>query len=55
MGCWVSPAGHYGLTAGGMQPFALDGSYVVCNGEIYGFETLKQALPGKGLYVPKRV
>ena len=24
-----------GLTSHGMQPFELDGSYVVCNGEIY--------------------
>ena len=29
-----------GLTSAGMQPFALDGSFVVCNGEIYGFEKL---------------
>ncbi|MGI6280058.1 MAG: asparagine synthetase B, partial [Acutalibacteraceae bacterium] len=27
-----------GLTPSGMQPFELDGSYVVCNGELYGFE-----------------
>lgn len=34
-----------GLTPSGMQPFAMeDGSYAVCNGEIYGFETLKQEL-----------
>ena len=26
-----------GLTPAGMQPFELDGSFVVCNGEIYGF------------------
>ena len=26
-----------GLTEAGMQPFALDGSFVVCNGELYGF------------------
>ena len=25
-----------GLTEAGMQPFELDGDYVVCNGEIYG-------------------
>ena len=37
-----------GLTPEGMQPFALDGSYVVCNGEIYGFEPMKQALQEKG-------
>ena len=36
-----------GLTPSGMQPFALDGSYVVCNGEIYGFEKLKKQLSGK--------
>ncbi len=36
-----------GLTPSGMQPFELDGSYVVCNGEIYGFEKLKQQLAGK--------
>ena len=31
-----------GLTPSGMQPFQLDGSYVVCNGEIYGFENIKE-------------
>ena len=36
-----------GLTPSGMQPFELDGSYVVCNGEIYGFEKLKQQLAEK--------
>lgn len=36
-----------GLTPAGMQPFALDGSYAVCNGEIYGFEALKAALANK--------
>lgn len=36
-----------GLTPEGMQPFALDGSYLVCNGEIYGFERLKKALEPK--------
>ena len=33
-----------GLTPSGMQPFSLNGSYVVCNGEIYGFERFKAAL-----------
>lgn len=33
-----------GLTEAGMQPFELNGSYVVCNGEIYGFEKLKKEL-----------
>ena len=37
-----------GLTPEGMQPFALDGSYVVCNGEIYGYETCKAKLQAKG-------
>ncbi len=27
-----------GLTPEGMQPFELDGSFAVCNGELYGFE-----------------
>ena len=36
-----------GLTPEGMQPFELDGSYVVCNGEIYGFERIKETLSGK--------
>lgn len=36
-----------GLSPEGMQPFELDGSYVVCNGEIYGFEKLKRELSGK--------
>ena len=37
-----------GLTPEGMQPFELDGSYVVCNGEIYGFRTLRDELIAKG-------
>ena len=37
-----------GLHPEGMQPFELDGSYVVCNGEIYGFEKLKDRLIKKG-------
>ena len=37
-----------GLTPDGMQPFELDGSYVVSNGEIYGFEKLKEDLKQKG-------
>ena len=36
-----------GLTPSGMQPFELDGSYVVCNGEIYGFEKLREELSAK--------
>lgn len=37
-----------GLTAEGMQPFERDGSFVVCNGEIYGFNKMKQELVDKG-------
>ena len=37
-----------GLTPEGMQPFGLDGSWVVCNGELYGYEKDKQALIEKG-------
>lgn len=37
-----------GLSASGMQPFQLDGSFLVCNGEIYGFEKEKKKLEAKG-------
>ena len=37
-----------GLHDKGMQPFALDGNYVVCNGELYGFAQQKRALTAKG-------
>ena len=37
-----------GLTDEGMQPFELDGSYVVCNGELYGFHKEKAELIKKG-------
>jgi len=37
-----------GLHPEGMQPFELDGSAVVCNGEIYGFEKLRTALRKMG-------
>lgn len=37
-----------GLTPSGMQPFELDGSYVVCNGELYGFDKQKKELIEKG-------
>ncbi|MCI9449568.1 MAG: asparagine synthase B [Clostridiales bacterium] len=36
-----------GLHPEGMQPFELDGSYAVCNGEIYGFEKIKAELSAK--------
>ncbi len=37
-----------GLHPAGMQPFALGGDYLVCNGEIYGFQTLRDDLKKKG-------
>ena len=37
-----------GLSPEGMQPFGLDGSWVVCNGEIYGFQPLREELERKG-------
>ena len=37
-----------GLTESGMQPFELNGSYCVCNGEIYGFRPVKAELEKKG-------
>ena len=37
-----------GLTEEGMQPFELDGSAVVCNGELYGFRPIKTELVGMG-------
>ena len=36
-----------GLHDAGMQPFQLDKSYAVCNGEIYGFEELRSRLSRK--------
>lgn len=37
-----------GLTPDGMQPFERDGNWVVCNGEIYGFRTIKKELEARG-------
>lgn len=37
-----------GLTQEGMQPFSLNGNYLVCNGEIYGFRPIKEDLIKKG-------
>lgn len=37
-----------GMTDSGMQPFFLNGNYVVCNGEIYGFEKIRAELTDKG-------
>ena len=37
-----------GLTPEGMQPFMLDGSYAVCNGELYGFRKVRDVLISRG-------
>ena len=37
-----------GLTPSGMQPFELNGSWVVCNGELYGFHSMRTMLEEKG-------
>ena len=37
-----------GLTPEGMQPFSLGKNYVVCNGELYGFEKDREELKKKG-------
>ena len=37
-----------GLHPEGMQPFRLGNDYVVCNGEIYGFEKIREEMKQKG-------
>ena len=37
-----------GLSDAGMQPFEMDGSWVICNGELYGFRKLKEELIERG-------
>jgi len=37
-----------GLTPQGMQPFKMGESYAVCNGELYGFERMRDELRQKG-------
>ena len=47
-----------GLHPEGMQPFGLNGNWVVCNGELYGFRKLKKELMAKGHWLsglPDRV
>ena len=39
-----------GLTPEGMQPFELDGNWLVCNGEIYGFEKIREELRSKYVF-----
>ena len=36
-----------GLEENGMQPFERDGSYAICNGELYGFRKIKKELEEK--------
>ena len=40
-----------GLTPSGMQPFQRGKSFVVCNGEIYGFEKIRKELSSKYSFV----
>ncbi len=45
-----------GLPPEGMQPLELDGSYVVCNGEIYGFPAPENEADGDGqIHLRQRV
>ncbi len=37
-----------GLSESGMQPFELNGNYVICNGELYGFRQEKELLEKEG-------
>ncbi|MBP3204631.1 MAG: asparagine synthase B [Lachnospiraceae bacterium] len=39
-----------GLTDSGMQPFSLGKDWVVCNGELYGFERERERLKQKGYH-----
>lgn len=38
-----------GLTHSGMQPFSYQGNWIVCNGEIYGFRSIKRRLEENGI------
>ena len=40
-----------GLAPSGMQPFQMGSSYVVCNGEIYGFEKIREELSCRYTFV----
>lgn len=42
-----------GLDESGMQPFSLDGNYLVCNGEIYGFRKIKKELESEYTFKSK--
>lgn len=38
-----------GLSDSGMQPFVRNGSMLICNGEIYGFRSLREQLEASGI------
>ena len=40
-----------GLSESGMQPFTYEGDAVVCNGELYGFRTMKEQLADKYTFI----
>lgn len=40
-----------GLHPEGMQPFRLGKNYIVCNGEIYGFEKIREELSGQYTFI----
>ncbi len=40
-----------GLDESGMQPFEMNGNYVVCNGELYGFRQVRDSLSDKYEFV----
>ena len=44
-----------GLQPEAMQPFSLDGDYLICNGEISRLSPDKRIPGGKGLCVPERI
>ena len=39
-----------GLSDSGMQPFVRNGSMLICNGEIYGFRSLREQLEASGIH-----
>ena len=39
-----------GLTPEGMQPFVMNNNAVVCNGELYGFRKMRDALKKRGYF-----
>ena len=43
-----------GLAETGMQPFQLGESYAVCNGELYGFRSLKKELEERAMSLHRK-